>query len=164
MFVQIFSICSSISVWLASPLERRNHQSVSSAGSRCQIREGFPHHSFACFSGYHDDAISLQRRQAGTKSTEESKYDIRFLLCQVSAKVLKDVKFTVALDLFDMCSEELKQKLMPAREKMKEAEDNELERQVGEESRLKSERSSNRCRNDSKVARQLRTMITRNAT
>ncbi|KAL5017927.1 hypothetical protein ScPMuIL_003649 [Solemya velum] len=38
-----------------------------------------------------------------------------------------DVKFTLNLDVFDMCSEELQQKLMPVREKFKEIEDKKIE-------------------------------------
>lgn len=44
-----------------------------------------------------------------------------------NAKILKDIKFTLSLDLFDLCSEELQQKLIPMREKFKEVEDAALE-------------------------------------
>jgi len=42
---------------------------------------------------------------------------------KVNAKVLKDIKFPVMLDMFDMCSKELKEKLVPMRTKFKEYED-----------------------------------------
>ncbi len=35
---------------------------------------------------------------------------------KVSAKVLKDVKFPITLDVFDLCTSELQKKLLPARE------------------------------------------------
>jgi len=41
----------------------------------------------------------------------------------VNAKVLKDVKFPVMLDMYDMCSKELKEKLKPRRTQFKEYED-----------------------------------------
>merc|ERR1719309_708699 len=41
----------------------------------------------------------------------------------VNAKVLKDVKFPVMLDMFEMCCEELKEKLVPMRTKFKDHED-----------------------------------------
>lgn len=41
----------------------------------------------------------------------------------INAKVLKDVKFPVMLDMFDMCSKELQEKLVPMRTKFKEYED-----------------------------------------
>ncbi|XP_013393115.1 ubiquitin carboxyl-terminal hydrolase 14-like [Lingula anatina] len=46
----------------------------------------------------------------------------------VNAKILKDVKFTEILDLFDLCTEELQQKLVPMRTKFKEEEDKNVER------------------------------------
>jgi len=45
----------------------------------------------------------------------------------VSAKVLKDVKFPESLDLFDIADDELKEKLKPMRLKMKEVSDKEME-------------------------------------
>jgi len=41
----------------------------------------------------------------------------------VNAKVLKDVKFPVMLDMYHMCSEELQEKLVPMRTKFKDHED-----------------------------------------
>lgn len=41
----------------------------------------------------------------------------------VNAKVLKDVKFPVMLDMFDMCSKDLQDRLRPMRTKFKEYED-----------------------------------------
>lgn len=41
----------------------------------------------------------------------------------VNAKVLKDVKFPVMLDMFEMCSKTLQEKLVPMRTKFKEHED-----------------------------------------
>lgn len=45
----------------------------------------------------------------------------------VNAKILKDVKFQLNLDVFDLCTDELQQKLMPVRGKFKELEDKKLE-------------------------------------
>lgn len=41
----------------------------------------------------------------------------------INAKILKDIKFTLILDLFEVCSEELQQKLLPMRSKFKEQDD-----------------------------------------
>ena len=41
----------------------------------------------------------------------------------VNAKVLKDIKFPVMLDMFDMCSPELQDKLRPVRAEFKAYED-----------------------------------------
>jgi len=41
----------------------------------------------------------------------------------VNAKILKDIKFPVMLDMFDMCSKQLQDKLVPARTKFREYED-----------------------------------------
>lgn len=55
---------------------------------------------------------------------------IRFYYKQdknVSAKILKDVKFPEDLDLWDVCDDSLKEKLKPQREKLKEIADKEME-------------------------------------
>merc|ERR1711951_98408 len=49
----------------------------------------------------------------------------------VNAKVLKDVKFPVMLDMHDMCSPELKEKIKPRRTEFKEYEDWWFEDDVG---------------------------------
>ncbi|XP_014667665.1 PREDICTED: ubiquitin carboxyl-terminal hydrolase 14-like [Priapulus caudatus] len=45
----------------------------------------------------------------------------------INAKILKDVKFTMMLDVFDLCTPELQQKLIPLRTRFKEQEDKQLE-------------------------------------
>lgn len=37
----------------------------------------------------------------------------------INAKILKDIKFPLSLDVFDLCSPELQQKLVPMRSKFK---------------------------------------------
>ncbi|KHN88446.1 Ubiquitin carboxyl-terminal hydrolase 14 [Toxocara canis] len=46
---------------------------------------------------------------------------------KVNAKILKDVKFPMSLDMYDMCTPELQQKLLPMREAFKEDEDKKME-------------------------------------
>lgn len=41
----------------------------------------------------------------------------------INAKILKDVKFPLEFDAFELCSPELQNKLIPMREKFKEYED-----------------------------------------
>ncbi|KAI1288370.1 Ubiquitin carboxyl-terminal hydrolase 14 [Halotydeus destructor] len=41
----------------------------------------------------------------------------------VSAKIMKDIKFTLSLDVFELCTEELQEKLLPMRKVFKEIED-----------------------------------------
>lgn len=48
----------------------------------------------------------------------------------INAKILKDVKFPLSLDVFELCSEDLQKKLIPAREKFKEQEDKFAEEQT----------------------------------
>ncbi|KAK0090305.1 hypothetical protein PV325_001536 [Microctonus aethiopoides] len=45
----------------------------------------------------------------------------------INAKILKDVKFPMEFDAFDLCTPELQQKLMPMRDKFKELEDKKVE-------------------------------------
>ncbi|KAK2168526.1 hypothetical protein LSH36_16g07049 [Paralvinella palmiformis] len=45
----------------------------------------------------------------------------------VNAKILKDIKFPEILDVLDLCTEELKTKLIPARDRFKEEEDKKAE-------------------------------------
>jgi len=37
----------------------------------------------------------------------------------INAKILKDIKFPMMLDMFDLCSDDLQQKLIPMRNKFK---------------------------------------------
>lgn len=46
----------------------------------------------------------------------------------VNAKILKDIKFPMELDVYDLCSESLQKKLCPVREKMKIEEDKRVEK------------------------------------
>lgn len=48
----------------------------------------------------------------------------------INAKILKDIKFTMEFDAFELCSPELQKKLTPVREKFKEIEDANLEKSV----------------------------------
>ncbi|XP_065355905.1 ubiquitin carboxyl-terminal hydrolase 14 [Calliphora vicina] len=48
----------------------------------------------------------------------------------INAKVLKDIKFPIDFDAFDLCTPELQNKLCPMRSKFKELEDKKLESQV----------------------------------
>lgn len=45
----------------------------------------------------------------------------------INAKILKDIKFQLNLDVFDLCSPELQRKLIPMRNKFKEYEDRKIE-------------------------------------
>uniref|UniRef100_A0A915PLU6 Ubiquitin carboxyl-terminal hydrolase n=1 Tax=Setaria digitata TaxID=48799 RepID=A0A915PLU6_9BILA len=47
---------------------------------------------------------------------------------KVNAKILKDVKFPLILDLYDMCTSRLQQELLPARDAFKEEEDRKVEK------------------------------------
>lgn len=48
----------------------------------------------------------------------------------INAKILKDIKFPLLLDTFDLCSEELQQRLVPMRTRFKEHEDRIVEANV----------------------------------
>lgn len=48
----------------------------------------------------------------------------------INAKILKDVKFPLNLDLFDLCTPELQAKLQPMRQKFKEYEDSKVEKHL----------------------------------
>lgn len=45
----------------------------------------------------------------------------------INAKILKDIKFPLSLDVFDLCTDKLQQKLMPMRDKFKAAAEKEVE-------------------------------------
>lgn len=45
----------------------------------------------------------------------------------INAKILKDVKFPLEFDVFELCNSELQNKLVPMREKFKEYEDTLIE-------------------------------------
>ena len=47
----------------------------------------------------------------------------------VNAKILKDIKFTLSLDVYELCTPQLQEKLNPMRHKFKEVEDKKLEEQ-----------------------------------
>ena len=51
---------------------------------------------------------------------------------KVNAKILKDVKFAMNLDVFDMCTPELQAKLTPMREKFKEEDERKLQKKIAE--------------------------------
>ena len=60
----------------------------------------------------------------------------------INAKILKDVKFPMEFDAFDLCSAELQKKLLPMREKFKGLEDSQVEEsQVVKEQRGKGDRT-----------------------
>jgi len=46
----------------------------------------------------------------------------------VNAKILKDIKFTMSLDVYDMCTPELQARLLPMRERFKNQEEREVEK------------------------------------
>ena len=50
--------------------------------------------------------------------------------------LFQDIKFTMILDVYDLCTEELQKKLLPAREKFKEEEDRRVEEKVENECSL----------------------------
>ncbi|GAA6071081.1 ubiquitin carboxyl-terminal hydrolase 14 [Tachysurus ichikawai] len=82
---------------------------------------------------------SLQRDALYTKSSKISRLPayltvqmVRFYYKEresVNAKVLKDVKFPLMLDVYEMCTPELQEKMVPVRSKFKEMEDRKLEEQ-----------------------------------
>lgn len=58
----------------------------------------------------------------------------------INAKVLRDVKFQMVLDLFEFCTEPLKRRLLPIREKFKDMEDRKLEEE--RQKKTKSDQTS----------------------
>lgn len=48
----------------------------------------------------------------------------------INAKVLKDIKFPLEFDAFELCTPDLQNKLCPVRAKFKELEDKKLEKQI----------------------------------
>lgn len=79
---------------------------------------------------------SLNRDATYTKTSKISRLPaylsinfIRFFYKEknsINAKILKDVKFSLSLDLYDLCTPELQAKLVPMREKFKEYEDKKI--------------------------------------
>uniref|UniRef100_A0AAX7U2W8 Ubiquitin carboxyl-terminal hydrolase 14 n=1 Tax=Astatotilapia calliptera TaxID=8154 RepID=A0AAX7U2W8_ASTCA len=56
----------------------------------------------------------------------------------VNAKVLKDVKFPLMLDVYELCTAELQEKMLPIRSKFKEVEDKKLEKQQQKVKQIKA--------------------------
>lgn len=50
----------------------------------------------------------------------------------INAKVLKDIKFPIDFDVFELCTTDLQDKLTPMRSRFKEVEDAQLEKKVKE--------------------------------
>ncbi|KAG9339206.1 hypothetical protein JZ751_024065 [Albula glossodonta] len=82
---------------------------------------------------------SLQRNALYIKSSKISRLPayltvqmVRFFYKEkesVNAKVLKDVKFPLMLDVYELCTSELQEKMVAVRSKFKEIEDKKLEKQ-----------------------------------
>uniref|UniRef100_A0A8C7TEX2 Ubiquitin carboxyl-terminal hydrolase n=1 Tax=Oncorhynchus mykiss TaxID=8022 RepID=A0A8C7TEX2_ONCMY len=82
---------------------------------------------------------SLQRNALYIKSSKVSRLPayltiqmVRFFYKEkesVNAKVLKDVKFPLMLDVYELCTSELQEKMVAVRSKFKEIEDKKLEKQ-----------------------------------
>jgi len=53
-----------------------------------------------------------------------------------NAKILKDIKFPLSLDVYDLCTSELQQRLLPVREQFKADEDARVERAQQEKARI----------------------------
>lgn len=65
----------------------------------------------------------------------------------INAKILKDVKFSLNLDLYELCTPELQTKLKPMREKFKEYEDKKVDKMQGDKNnkgQSESEESSSK--------------------
>uniref|UniRef100_A0A3Q1ISD3 Ubiquitin carboxyl-terminal hydrolase n=1 Tax=Anabas testudineus TaxID=64144 RepID=A0A3Q1ISD3_ANATE len=82
---------------------------------------------------------SLERNALYIKSSKLSRLPayltvqmVRFFYKEkesVNAKVLKDVKFPLMLDVYELCTTELQEKMLPIRSKFKNMEDKKLEKQ-----------------------------------
>uniref|UniRef100_G3PZ95 Ubiquitin carboxyl-terminal hydrolase n=1 Tax=Gasterosteus aculeatus aculeatus TaxID=481459 RepID=G3PZ95_GASAC len=82
---------------------------------------------------------SLERNALYIKSSKLSRLPayltvqmVRFFYKEkesVNAKVLKDVKFPLMLDVYELCTAEVQEKMLPVRSKFKEVEDKNLEKQ-----------------------------------
>uniref|UniRef100_A0A8C9ZNU9 Ubiquitin carboxyl-terminal hydrolase n=1 Tax=Sander lucioperca TaxID=283035 RepID=A0A8C9ZNU9_SANLU len=82
---------------------------------------------------------SLERNALYIKSSKLSRLPayltvqmVRFFYKEkesVNAKVLKDVKFPLMLDVYELCTAEVQEKMLPIRSKFKEVEDKKLEEQ-----------------------------------
>ena len=56
----------------------------------------------------------------------------------INAKILKDIKFPLVFDAFDLCTRRLQEKLAPVRGKFKELEDAAAEGKLGNKDKDKS--------------------------
>lgn len=57
----------------------------------------------------------------------------------INAKVLKDIKFPIDFDAFELCTPELQEKLAPMRTKFKDMEESELERNLKGKNKSKAQ-------------------------
>uniref|UniRef100_A0AAQ4R1B0 Ubiquitin carboxyl-terminal hydrolase 14 n=1 Tax=Gasterosteus aculeatus aculeatus TaxID=481459 RepID=A0AAQ4R1B0_GASAC len=92
---------------------------------------------------------SLERNALYIKSSKLSRLPayltvqmVRFFYKEkesVNAKVLKDVKFPLMLDVYELCTAEVQEKMLPVRSKFKEVEDKNLEKQQKKAEKVKYE-------------------------
>ncbi|XP_012214727.1 ubiquitin carboxyl-terminal hydrolase 14 [Linepithema humile] len=66
----------------------------------------------------------------------------------INAKILKDVKFPLEFDAFELCSSELQNKLTPMREKFKEYEDSLLEESSSAKNKDKEEKAGKKMKQE----------------
>lgn len=66
----------------------------------------------------------------------------------INAKILKDVKFPLGFDAFELCSPELQNKLTPMRERFKEYEDSMMEESCNETSKKDKEDNTKKMKQE----------------
>lgn len=96
-------------------------EELGGAGQGLQVREEDADQPTARLLEHPDGALLLQGEGPG-KSGRKSADAL-----QINAKVLKDVKFPMVLDVFELCTPELQRKLQPRRDAFKEYEDKKVE-------------------------------------
>jgi len=92
------------------------------SGLRAALHEAITKNS----SKLERDAVYNKTRQIARLPAYLSVQFVRFQFKERSAtnaKILKDIKFSLSLDVFELCTKELQEKLLPIREKFKEIED-----------------------------------------
>uniref|UniRef100_I3JSL2 Ubiquitin carboxyl-terminal hydrolase n=1 Tax=Oreochromis niloticus TaxID=8128 RepID=I3JSL2_ORENI len=118
-------------------ISRKNHTNLEDLA-------GFVENEMACSGQRLQEEITkmsptLNRNALYIKSSKLSRLPayltvqmVRFFYKEkesVNAKVLKDVKFPLMLDVYELCTAELQEKMLPIRSKFKEVEDKKLEKQ-----------------------------------
>lgn len=112
------------------------------SGLRAKLEEQLTKHS----PKLNRDATYLKSSKISRLPSYLSVQMVRYVYKEresINAKILKDIKFTMSLDVYELCTPELQQQLLPMRSKFKEFEDRLCEAKVNQGDQAKKATGAN---------------------